>query len=185
MESIERERIGHAQRDALLQSVQGLILHFRRIALRTPPDAPTRPMMEEAISLATALLVEARDKGDELLGAMHPAHPPGAGARLHAYGCDLGLTTNTAFTLRCTGRPVRLRLPVQEKIVEIGLEAIRHAFQHGRAGRVKVELRFGEHDFQLCVTGNGWGTGKAGRGSRWRLRVPARLAYAGAPSRSA
>lgn len=207
----ERERIARDLHDTLLQSVQGLIMHFRRIALRTPDDAPTRPMMQEALALATEVLEEGRTKVGELRVAEQRLASDGdLATSLEAHGRRLASPGAAAFTLGQHGTPRALRAPVRDEVLSIAQEAIRNAFLHAQAAHIDVSLHYGEQEFALAVRddGNGidnaqrdgrsghWGipgmreraagmgaalelSGAPGQGTCWRLRVPARLAYAG------
>ncbi|TXF99057.1 sensor histidine kinase [Massilia arenae] len=202
---IERERIARDLHDTLLQSVQGLIMHFRRIAMRTPDDAPTRPLMQEALALATEVLEEGRDKVGGLRTAQEGAD---LAAMLDAHGRRLSAQHGVAFALEGEGAPRRLRAPVLDEVLAIGREAVRNAFLHAEANRIAVALRYGEREFELGVSDDGIGIDEAGRAGRaghwgmpgmreraaelgasldldsapgkgcvWRLRLPARLAY--------
>ena len=202
---IERERSARDLHDTLLQSVQGLIMHFRRIAMRTPDDAPTRPLMQEALALATEVLEEGRDKVGGLRSAQEDAD---LAAMLDAHGRRLSVQHGAAFVLAQEGAPRRLRAPVLDEVLAIGREAVRNAALHAQANRIAVALRYGEREFELGVSDDGVGidpSGHAGRaghwgmpgmreraaelgasleldsardkGCAWRLRLPARLAY--------
>jgi signal transduction histidine kinase/ligand-binding sensor domain-containing protein len=202
----ERERIARDLHDTLLQSVQGLILHFRRIALRTPDDAPSRPLMQEALALATEVLEEGRDKVGGLRAEGEESDPA---ALLDVHGKRLAAQHPAAFSLTTEGRARRLRVPVLDEVLAIGREAVRNAFLHAQAGNIEVTLRYGEREFELSVNDDGVGIDAAGHGGRaghwgipgmreraaelgatidlrsapgqgcaWRLRLPARLAYA-------
>lgn len=201
----ERERIARDLHDTLLQSVQGLIMHFRRIAMRTPDDAPIRPLMQEALALATEVLEEGRDKVGGLRSAQDDAD---LAAMLDAHGRRLSAQHGAAFVLEQEGVPRRLRVPVLDEVLAIGREAVRNAFLHAQANRIAVALRYGEREFELAVSDDGVGidaaghSGRAGhwgmpgmreraaelgasldldsapgQGCAWRLRLPARLAY--------
>lgn len=201
----ERERIARDLHDTLLQSVQGLILHFRRIALRTPDNAPTRPLMQEALALATEVLEEGRDKLGGLRTAVDSADLAGL---LETHGRRLSAQHGAAFALRQDGRVRRLRAPVLDELLAIAREAVRNAFLHAQAGRIEVALHYGERELALEVRDDGVGIeaaaqdGRAGhwgipgmreraaelgatielrsapaRGCAWQLRLPARLAY--------
>lgn len=201
----ERERIARDLHDTLLQSVQGLIMHFRRIALRTPDDAPTRPLMQEALALAVEVLEEGRDKVGGLRDTTGHAD---LACQLREHGQRLADQHGVAFALDTTGQAQRLRPEVQDEVLAIGREAVRNAFLHAQARRIDIALRWGEREFELAVTDDGIGIdpviqqGRAGhwgipgmreraaelgasielrsspsQGSTWLLRMPARLAY--------
>ena len=213
----ERERIARDLHDTLLQSVQGLIMHFRRIALRTPEDAPTRPMMQEALALAAEVLEEGRSKVGELrVDEQRPAPDGGLAAHLDAYGRRLVAPGTAAFEVIRDGTARRLHPPVRDEVLAIAQEAVRNAFLHAQATRIEATLHYGEHEFALAVRDDGtgidtaqrhgraghWGipgmreraagigatmelAGAPGQGTCWRLRIPARLAYAGDASEDA
>jgi len=73
----ERERIARELHDTLLQSVQGLILRFDHIARPTAEHSPTRPLMDDALALATEVLEEGRDKVGSLRGSGRPCRHAG------------------------------------------------------------------------------------------------------------
>ncbi|MBB3225173.1 sensor histidine kinase [Pseudoduganella umbonata] len=165
----ERERIARDLHDTLLQSVQGLIMHFRRIALRTPDDAPTRPMMQEALSLAAEVLEEGRSKVGELrVGEPRPAPDGDLAAPLEAYGRRLAAPGTAAFTVTRDGAPRPLHPPVHDEVLAIAQEAIRNAFLHAQAARIDVALHYGEHEFTLAVRDDGTGIDSARRDGRTR-----------------
>jgi signal transduction histidine kinase len=205
----ERERIARELHDTLLQSVQGLILGFRRVELLTPDTAPTRALMEETLAAAQQVLEEGRDMLGDLRGA------PGRRADLidvlRGYGERLARQHGIAFVLLPGGGARALPAAVHDQVQAIAREAIGNAFRHAAADRVEVECVYGRRDLALTVRDDGrgipaatrggraghWGipgmreraaglgstlelsTG-AGRGTCWRLLVPARIAYAGA-----
>ncbi len=202
----ERERIARDLHDTLLQSVQGLIMHFRRIALKTPDDAPTRPLMQEALAMATEVLEEGRDR---VGGLRTPAAQADLAALLDCHGQALAGQHPARFSLHEEGQARRLRAPVLDEVLAIGREAVRNAFLHAEAEHIDVTLRHGEREFEMVVTDDGVGiepamhAGRAGHwgicgmreraaelgatfdlrsapgeGSTWRLRLAARLAYA-------
>jgi len=203
----ERERIARDLHDTLLQSVQGLIMHFRRIALRTPQDAPTLPLMEDALTMATEVLEEGRDK---VGGLRHVHQHADLAALLASHGRRLAAQHAAAFALREEGRSRPLRPEVLDQMLAIGREALGNAFLHARATRIEALLQHGDHEIVLTVSDDGagidpslrqgraghWGIpgmreraaalgaaleldAEPGKGSAWRLRLPARLAYAG------
>ncbi len=202
----ERERIARDLHDTLLQSVQAMILAFKRVANRTPEDAPTRPMMDKALAMATGALVEGRDKvrglrGEDSAGDLARA--------LREHGEQLAEQHRPRFELASTGRQRRLRPQPYYELLAIGQEAVRNAFVHAGANRVEVELDYGERQFTLRVRDDGrgiepahrqgraghWGIpgmaerasqagatlelhSEPGKGCTWQVRLPAQLAYA-------
>ncbi|MCC2957580.1 histidine kinase [Massilia sp. IC2-477] len=201
----ERERIARDLHDSVLQSVQGLIMHFHRIALRTPDDAPTRPLMQEALALATEVLEESRDKAGDMRSSVENMD---LAALLGSHARRLSVHHTSAFSLKVEGQPRKLRAPVLDEVLAIGREAVRNAFQHAGACHIDVLLRYGEQEFELDLADDGAGIGASlqngrpghwgipgmraraaelgailllvtapGQGTRWRLRLTADLAY--------
>lgn len=165
----ERERIARDLHDTLLQSVQGLILQFHRIVLQTPAEAPTRPAMLGALSDASEVLKEGRDK---VGGLRVPNDGVDLAEQLAVDGQRLAEQHGGAFFLRCQGARHPLRAAVQEEILAIGREAIRNACMHAQAGRIDVTLHFSEHVFELTVQDDGTGiceTERAGRAGHWGI----------------
>ena len=68
MESRTEERIRASQRehDVLLQAIQGLVLRFHYVTEALPEDHPSRPMLRMALQRADGLIIEARNRGEEL-----------------------------------------------------------------------------------------------------------------------
>jgi signal transduction histidine kinase/streptogramin lyase len=208
----ERERIARDLHDTLLQSVQALILMFRRIALRTPDTEPSKAEMNAALALAIEVMAEGRDKVQGL--RVSRSDSADLGADLDAYGQRLAAIHLVAFSLT---QPQQLRLlqgRVHDELLALGQEAIRNAFVHAQAAHIDVTLDYGEKQLQLWVRDDGggidmqlqdgrpghWGipgmreraaqlgadftlASSAGQGTALHVQLAARLAYA--PSGSA
>jgi signal transduction histidine kinase/ligand-binding sensor domain-containing protein len=206
----ERERIARDLHDTLLQSVQGLILMFRRIALRTPDNEPTKAQMNAALDLAIEVMEEGRDKVQGLRVAGRDS--AGLGADLEIYGRRLSELHRAAFSFNQPYPARALHGAVLDEVLALGQEAIRNAFVHAQAGQIDVILEYGEKVLVLMVRDDGcgidvslqnglaghWGiagmreraqqlgaefalSSAPGDGCLWRLQLGARLAYAQDP----
>jgi signal transduction histidine kinase len=206
----ERERIARDLHDTLLQSVQGLILVFRSIAGGMPAEAPSRPVMERALSLAEEVMLEGRDKVGDLRQSGQGGNLAEA---LAAHGLRRGEHESASFALQVHGKMRPLHGGVREEAFAIGREAINNAFLHAQAGRIDVALQYGERTFELTVQDDGQGAPDAndmaraghwgiagmreralqlgatltlrsapGVGTCWTLRVAAPVAYDDTPA---
>jgi signal transduction histidine kinase/ligand-binding sensor domain-containing protein len=203
----ERERIARDLHDTLLQSVQALILMFRRIALRTPDTEPAKEQMNSALALALEVMQEGRDKVQGL--RMTAGDSTELGADIEAYGRRMAEMHAVAFSF-IQPMPARPLLgTVHDELLALAHEAIRNAFIHANATHIDATLEYGSKLLQLSVRDDGrgidaqvqegrpghWGipgmreraahlgadltlASKPGEGSVWHLRLAARLAYA-------
>jgi signal transduction histidine kinase len=166
----ERERIARDLHDTLLQSVQGLILMFRRIALRTPETEPAREQMDVALALAIEVMAEGRDKVQGL--RVTGAESAELGADLAAYGRRLAGMHQATFSFT---QPLAVRLlngAVHDELLALGQEAIRNAFVHAHAAHIDVTLDYGDKFLQLSVRDDGRGIDpdlQDGRPGHWGI----------------
>jgi signal transduction histidine kinase/ligand-binding sensor domain-containing protein len=159
----ERERIARELHDTLLQGFQGLVLRFQSIANRIPPDQPLRPLMDDALDRAEAVLVEGRDRvrelratsGDLTQTLLDTAH-------------ELAATWPVRFDLTIEGSPRALHPMVRDEIQHIGEEALRNAFQHAKASTIEAVIIYlpGELRFDLRDDGTGLPADIASSGER-------------------
>ena len=57
-----REQMAKELYDALLQSMQGLVLHFQSVAERLPANEPARDQLEAALARADDVIIEGRNR---------------------------------------------------------------------------------------------------------------------------
>ncbi len=169
---IERERIARELHDTLLQSVQGLILRFQSGVDRMSPDDPSRLALERSLDRAEEVLMEGRDRVNELRA------PAGDGATLGEtlarFGEELAAEHGHAFSaaLRGEGEPLPGR--VRHEAEHIGREALLNAAQHGRAAEVQLVVQQTPTRLVLEVRDDGRGMPAqreyaAGRAGHWGL----------------
>lgn len=171
----ERERIARELHDTLLQGVHGLTLRFQKVANRMGDADPNRPLMEQALERADRLIIEGRDRVLDLRS--HEPAGEGGCASLPAVLSDLGeqlaAEQDVQFLVNVQGRPRELRPGVLEELVLIGKEAIHNAFQHARAGAIRVDLAYRWHGLRLEISDDGQGMDsrlmREGRMGHWGL----------------
>lgn len=157
----ERTRIARELHDTLLQSFQGLMLHFQRARNLLPgnPDQAIR-RLDSALEGAEAAIVEGRNAihdirstalvNDDLAQAMT------------ALGRELSSTeteTGAAATLNVLeeGAPRPLDPVVRDEIYRIVREALRNAFAHARAKNIETEIAYGEKLLRVRIRDDGVG----------------------------
>jgi signal transduction histidine kinase/streptogramin lyase len=189
VKTAERERIARTLHDTFLQTVQGLVLRVDAVAASLPPDGGARRQLETVLDDASQAIGEGRDQLQELrAGDAHVLEDvlADAVARLQlAHGA-------LAVELCVEGERRALRAPVADEIAEIGREALRNAFAHAGAARLRVTLDYGRRALTLIVADDGRGIPDAVRrdgaaGGHWGLvgmreraaRIGARLDIAG------
>jgi signal transduction histidine kinase/ligand-binding sensor domain-containing protein len=149
----ERERIARELHDTLLQGVQGLVLRFHSIARQTPPDSPTRPMMEEVLGRADEVIAQGRDRVQDLRITLSKRD-------LVQSLSDIAVEFPAAtpeLNVKILGTPRELHPMVTEEIASIGCEAIRNAFLHAKATHIDVALNYRPMSLDLIVADNGIG----------------------------
>lgn len=149
----ERERIARDMHDTLLQSVQGLILRFQSVANRLQGDPQTQQVMNQALDLAEAVLVEGRDRlqGLRRVDASDLEHEV---RRLIA---EQPFAPTTQASVSSHGQRRSLRPDVFDEILCIVGEALFNAARHANATKVAVHVDYGRQWLDIGVRDNGVG----------------------------
>ena len=156
----ERERIARTLHDTFLQTVQGLVLRVDAVAAALPPDAGARRQLEHVLDDASQAIGEGRDQLQELrAGDAHVLDDVLADTIAKLQIAHGTLTAD----LHVTGERRALLAPVADEIAEIAREALRNAFAHAQAARVRVTLEYGRRALVLCVADDGCGLPEAVR----------------------
>lgn len=149
----ERERIARELHDTLLQGFQGLMLQIKAGVNRLP-DAAARKPLDDALKQAQAVLIEGRDRVQELrtqdrASDLAQALIDSASMTASRTGPDVQVTTE--------GEPREVRPLVLEEVHRIGEEAIRNAQAHANAASIAVLLIWGRQSLRLSVCDDGVG----------------------------
>jgi len=190
----ERERIARTLHDTLLQGTQGFILLAGAASRQMAPNDPARPLLEQALRQAEALMTEGRDRIQQLRATSGPGSD--LPDKLATIGRELAGQNQERFRLDVEGRPRLLRPNTEDEALLIGREALINAFRHARASSIRVRLRYAESHLQLTVSDDGWGIGtdvpsQGGYPGHWGLRgmaeraaqIPARIEIRGGSGR--
>jgi len=157
----ERERIARELHDTLLQSFQGLTLHFQR-ARNLLPDRATESIhiLDQALDGAEEAIVEGRD-------AIHDLRSSAPAAKelveeIKAFGEELVAEAATEkapirFQTVVEGSAHALRPNAHIEAFRIAREAMRNAFSHSQGHVIEAELAYTENLFRLRVRDDGKG----------------------------
>jgi ligand-binding sensor domain-containing protein/signal transduction histidine kinase len=156
----ERTRIARDLHDTLLQSFQGLMLHFQTgIDLLPGRPAQARKTLEIAIDRADQAIAEGRDAVQGLRASTVETNDLASAVRV--LGEELraeGTNQNSAlFEMEVEGTPRNLHPILRDEVYRITGEALRNAFRHARAQRIEVEILYGERWLRLRVRDDGKG----------------------------
>jgi signal transduction histidine kinase/ligand-binding sensor domain-containing protein len=148
----ERERIARDLHDTLLQAIQGLVLRFQSALNLLPADSPARPLIEEALDRSDDVLLEGRERVQQL---REDAGPKDMVALLHDIAARTADIDPDAITVR--GTPAPLCAPVADEAALIVGEALSNAVRHAGASTIALAISFTRDRVEITVTDNGIG----------------------------
>jgi signal transduction histidine kinase len=156
----ERTRIARELHDTLLQSLQGLMLHFQTgIDLLPRRPAEARKTLEIAVDRADQAINEGRDAVQGLRASAVETNDLVSAVRI--LGEELGAAVtnqnSAVFEVEVEGAPRNLHPILRDEVYRIAAEAMRNAFQHAHAQRIEVEILYGERWLRLRVRDDGKG----------------------------
>jgi len=164
----ERTRIARALHDTLLQSFNGLLLHFVTASrlLRSQPEA-AQSLLDQAIAQARRAMKEGREAVQDLRSSTEePNNLAEAIGQLAAelsesmqppeQGAD-SVPRPIEIRLQVEGESRRLHPIVRDEVYRIAAEALRNAYRHSQGTHVEVELRYDLRQFRLEVRDDGRG----------------------------
>jgi signal transduction histidine kinase/ligand-binding sensor domain-containing protein len=154
----ERTRIARELHDTLLQSFQGLLLHFQRARNLLPERlAEAIQTLDTALDGAEQAIVEGRD-------AIHDLRSPAAKGlveEITSLGEELvaknGNKDTAQFQAVIEGTAHTLNPNVHIEIFRIAREALRNAFSHSQARRIETEVAYSSNLFRLRIRDDGKG----------------------------
>jgi signal transduction histidine kinase/ligand-binding sensor domain-containing protein len=154
----ERTRIARELHDTLLQSFQGLLLHFQRARNLLPERAAEAiQTLDRALDGAEQAIVEGRD-------AIHDLRSPAAKGLMEeitSLGEELvaknGNKDAAQFRAVIEGTAETLEPNVHIEIFRIAREALRNAFSHSQARRIETEVAYSSNLFRLRIRDDGKG----------------------------
>lgn len=155
---LERTRIARELHDTLLQNFQGTLL-LLQAAADLLGEGQARERLERALDLAESAVAEGRDAIHGLRLGLTESED--LTATMRTFGENLAVSnrgsTSAVFHVKVEGVPLILRPVVRNEVFSIGSEALRNAFQHARAKRIQLELRYSAEKFELAVIDDGKG----------------------------
>jgi ligand-binding sensor domain-containing protein/signal transduction histidine kinase len=175
----ERARIARDLHDTLLQSFQGLTLHFQRARNLLPGrTVEAIQTLDIALDGAEQAIVEGRDAIHDLRS---PTTAPKAleeeiralGEELVATGADR--KEPMEFRIVIEGSAHTLRPNLHAEVFRIAREAMRNAFNHSQGRLIETEMAYTESLFRIRIRDDGKGIDsderlKAERSGHWGLR---------------
>jgi ligand-binding sensor domain-containing protein/signal transduction histidine kinase len=155
----ERTRIARDFHDTLLQGFQGLLLNCHAVTYLLTDRPKARQAMENVIEEARHAITEGRNAVEGLRSSKYE------GANLEraisGFGQELVARQSEPhppdFQVNVQGATRILAPVIGNELYYIAVEALRNAFQHARARRVEVEIRYHTREFRLCVRDDGKG----------------------------
>ena len=194
----EQERIAGELHDMLVQSTQGFMLTVQAAAGLVPPESPARRMLDRALQRADAVLIDARDRVQQLRSlGIDPTDFPEALERL---GNSLRQADGTRFEFTVKGRPQTLRVKVANDVYRMAREILTRVFHEAKPSLVEVRVEFAPAEFRLKIRDDGRGgavvsdcvkehahalgaslevRSREGIGTEIELQLPPSLAYLG------
>jgi signal transduction histidine kinase/ligand-binding sensor domain-containing protein len=154
----ERTRIARELHDTLLQSFQGLLLHFQRARNLLPERlAEAIQTLDTALDGAEQAIVEGRDA---ILDLRSPA-AKGLVEEITSLGEELvaknGNKDAAQFRAMIEGTAQTLNPNAHIEIFRIAREALRNAFRHSQARRIETEVAYSSNLFRLRIRDDGKG----------------------------
>jgi signal transduction histidine kinase len=156
----ERTRIAGELHDTLLQSFQGLTLHFQKVR-NLLPERPAEAIqtLDRALNGAEQAIVEGREA---ILDIRSPAASENDLAQqIGSLGEELtaGFSNgeSTKFRVLIEGASQTLHPFLQVEIYRIAREALRNAFGHAEAREIEAEITYGKKLFRLRIRDDGKG----------------------------
>jgi signal transduction histidine kinase len=171
----ERNRIARELHDTLLQSFQGLILHFQAVNDQLPAGTP-KEALERALDRADLAIIEGRDAIQNLRSSTTATNE--LGEAMAALGEEFGGGRNgsssPALRVSMEGTPRELHPILRDDVYRIAREALRNAFLHAQASKIEADITYDARLLRLRIRDDGKGIDPklldGGRDGHWGLR---------------
>jgi signal transduction histidine kinase len=167
----ERTRIARELHDTLLQSFQGLMLHFQAVN-DLLPAGKAKEGLEKALDRADRAIVEGREAIQNLRSSMSVSNE--LGEAMAALGEEFGGNSSPTLRVSMEGTPRELPPILRDEIYRIAREALRNAFFHAQASKIEADITYNARLLLLRIRDDGKGIDPklldAGRDGHWGLR---------------
>ena len=164
----ERTRIARELHDTLLQSFQGLMLHFQGVN-DLLPAGKAKEALEKALDRADSAIAEGRDAIQNLRSSATLTNE--LGEAMAALGEEFGGSPELRVSME--GTPRELHPILRDDIYRIAREAVRNAFLHAQASKIEADITYGARLLRLRIRDDGKGIDanllQAGRDGHWGL----------------
>jgi signal transduction histidine kinase len=171
----ERTRIARELHDTLLQSFQGLMLHFQAVYDMLPPGR-AKEGLEKALDRADRAIVEGRDAIQNLRSSTTVTNElvDALAALGEELGCArVGESGSPTLRVAVEGTPRELHPILRDDIYRIAREALVNACRHAQANKIEAEITYAERLLRLRIRDDGKGIDPtllgAGRDGHWGL----------------
>jgi signal transduction histidine kinase len=168
---VERTRIARELHDTLLQSFQGLMLHFQAVNDQLPPGK-AREAMEKALDRADRAIIEGREAIQNLRSSTTMTNE--LGEAMIALGDEFGGQGSPRLRVSIEGAPRELHPILRDDIYRIAREALRNAFCHAKASKIEADITYSVRLLRLRIRDDGKGMDpnlvETGREGHWGLR---------------
>ena len=171
----ERTRIARELHDTLLQSFQGLMLHFQAV-YDLLPAGKAREALEKALNRADLAISEGRDAIQNLRSSTTVTNElvEALAALGEELGCArIGESGSPTLRVAVEGTPRELHPILRDDIYRIAREALLNACRHAQANKIEADITYAERLLRLRIRDDGKGIDPkllgAGRDGHWGL----------------
>jgi signal transduction histidine kinase len=171
----ERTRIARELHDTLLQSFQGLMLHFQTVN-DLLPAGKAKDALEKALDRADQAIVEGREAIQNLRSSTTVTNELGEAMAALAEefgGSRDGKMGSPTVRVSVEGGPRELHPILRDDVYRIAREALQNAFRHAQATKIEAEITYGERILRVRIRDDGKGIDPrlldAGRDGHWGL----------------
>jgi signal transduction histidine kinase/ligand-binding sensor domain-containing protein len=151
----ERTRVARELHDTLLQSFQGLMLHFQ-VVDDLLPEGEAKKRLEQSLLRADQAIVEGRNAVHDLRSSATATND--LADAVNALGAELATPDSATFRLVVEGAVRDLHPIIRDEVYRITREALRNAFTHAHANHIEAEITYGKKALRLRIRDDGDGT---------------------------